>query len=653
MGDSELHVAKLNHALGSLDLPLFSRWGKELAERFETGRKLLVAGNGGSAAQAQHLTAELIGRFGQERRPLSAVALHSDTSTITAAGNDFGFDEIFARQVMAHGLPGDVLLLLSTSGQSSNLLRAAHVARERGVAVWAITGPGPHPLGAVCDEYTAVVAETAATIQECHLVAINLICANVEASVGVKREPLRRRPSNQKRLVVVGDVLLDRDIIGSVERISPEAPVPVVGALRETLKCGGAGLTAVLAATKGYRVTLISALSLDEDAATVRELLEEAGVVFIDLRTTSPTAVKTRVRAGTQTLLMLDRAAPPTKPGGLTATGRKAILTADSVVVSDYGRGIAAAKDIRAVLSNITGRIPIVWDPHPRGPAPVPGVTLVTPNDSEARSLLLENDHTVVDSDAGLARALRRQWKVGGVVITKGAAGAVYIGAEESPPLVVPTPKIFAEDTCGAGDLFAATAASLLGSGALASEAVVGAVAAASDHVAPRISQSYSGDFRESAFETADRVRAAGGTVVATGGCFDLLHRGHIAMLQQARRLGDCLIVCLNGNASVTRLKGKGRPVVPVEDRMAIISALTWVDGVVVFDEDTPTEVIKRLRPHIWVKGGDYAIGDLPERETVEAHGGELVLVPYLDGRSSTSLIESAVRRRDQQARPQ
>jgi rfaE bifunctional protein nucleotidyltransferase chain/domain len=144
----------------------------------------------------------------------------------------------------------------------------------------------------------------------------------------------------------------------------------------------------------------------------------------------------------------------------------------------------------------------------------------------------------------------------------------------------------------------------------------------------------------------AERVRRAGGTVVATGGCFDLLHRGHIMLLEHARRLGDCLIVCLNSDASVRRRKGEGRPVVTEEDRAAVLRALGCVDAVTTFEEDTPVEILSRLRPDIWVKGGDYAIGDLAELGVVEESGGQVVLVPYLDGRSTTSLIERAVRSR-------
>ncbi len=173
-------------------------WGRLLATCLDGGR-LLVAGNGGSAAEAQHLTAELVGRFESERRPLSAIVLHGDTSTVTAVGNDYGGDEVFARQVEAHGRPGDVVLLLSTSGRSSNILEAARRATGAGLTVWAMTGPTPNPLAALADRVLAVPASSTSSIQEGHLVAIHALCAAVERHLA---------PSAADRLDLEHDSLL-------------------------------------------------------------------------------------------------------------------------------------------------------------------------------------------------------------------------------------------------------------------------------------------------------------------------------------------------------------------------------------------------------------------------------------------------------------
>jgi phosphoheptose isomerase len=189
-------VAELRDCLAELDVDTVEAWGRSLARRLTAGGRLLAAGNGGSAAEAQHLTAELVGRYRADRVPLSAVALHAETSSVTAIANDYGYDEVFARQVAAHGRPGDVLVLLSTSGNSPSCVAAAVRARELGLAVWAMTGPRPNPLADVCDRVLAVGGAGSggagsagsvrtATVQEVHLVAVHVLCAAVDTALGV------------------------------------------------------------------------------------------------------------------------------------------------------------------------------------------------------------------------------------------------------------------------------------------------------------------------------------------------------------------------------------------------------------------------------------------------------------------------------------
>jgi D-sedoheptulose 7-phosphate isomerase len=189
-------------------------WGERLADVLRRGGRLLTCGNGGSAAEAQHLAAELVGRFQSERRPFSAIALPADTASLTAIGNDYDFDQVFARQVVAHGRTGDVLMLMSTSGMSTNVLTAANAARAYGITTWALTGRGPNPLASACDDAVAVPADQTATVQEVHLLAVHLLCAAVDQAldvcvpsgpVSVEREPrtasrpaaLARRPADQ------------------------------------------------------------------------------------------------------------------------------------------------------------------------------------------------------------------------------------------------------------------------------------------------------------------------------------------------------------------------------------------------------------------------------------------------------------------------
>lgn len=178
------HVAALLEALPRLDTDVLDRWGTQLADVLVGGGRLLSAGNGGSAAQVQHLTAELVGRYRDDRPALSAIALHAETSAVTAISNDYGYDAVFARQVQAHGRPGDVFLGMSTSGRSRNVLAAMEAARAGGLTVWAFTGPGPNPMTEAADEAVAVDAPATATVQEVHQVALHLLCAAVDLQVG-------------------------------------------------------------------------------------------------------------------------------------------------------------------------------------------------------------------------------------------------------------------------------------------------------------------------------------------------------------------------------------------------------------------------------------------------------------------------------------
>ncbi|SCL24514.1 phosphoheptose isomerase [Micromonospora rhizosphaerae] len=192
---------------------LLARWGAELAHRLATGGRLLVAGNGGSAAEAQHLTAELVGKLRDDREPLSAIALHAETSALTAIGNDYGYHEVFARQVRAHGRADDILLLMSTSGTSTNLLTAAHAGRDTGLRCWAFTGPAPNPLAEACQETLAIDSPDRQVVQELHLVAVHVLCEYVERMLPaalVARQPVptgetRSGPVRTGVEVVLGD----------------------------------------------------------------------------------------------------------------------------------------------------------------------------------------------------------------------------------------------------------------------------------------------------------------------------------------------------------------------------------------------------------------------------------------------------------------
>jgi D-beta-D-heptose 7-phosphate kinase/D-beta-D-heptose 1-phosphate adenosyltransferase len=463
-------------------------------------------------------------------------------------------------------------------------------------------------------------------------------------------------------LVIVGDTLLDRDVHGEVSRLCPDAPVPVLDERHTTDRPGGAGLAALLAASWGLDVVLVTALADDAGGATLRGLLTAAGVRVYALPLPGATVEKIRLRAGGQTLLRVDRGGTAQQPGEPPAAALDIIARAGGILVSDYGRGVARQPALRGAVETAAPSTPVVWDPHPRGPVAVTGVRLLTPNEAELRRFADGADgESRLSALATGADVLRARSRAGAVAVTMGADGALLCLAGGTP-LVVAASEVTvggAVDTCGAGDSFAAAAAGALARGELVSTAVQEAVHRASAYVASggaaglaarpngdaAADPDPAADGHRAAAEVVAQVRSRGGTVVATGGCFDLLHVGHLATLRAARQLGDCLIVCLNSDRSVAGLKGPGRPLTSQADRSRLLAALNCVDAVVIFDEPTPHAVLSRLRPDIWVKGGDYAGeagGDLPEAELVRGWGGQTVIVPYLDGRSTTRTIAAA-----------
>ncbi len=471
-------------------------------------------------------------------------------------------------------------------------------------------------------------------------------------------------------LVVIGDTLLDVDLEGTAERLAPDAAVPVVDCHRERHRAGGAGLAALLAAgMPGGDVVLVTALGEDGNGARLRDLLgRHVEVVRMPLRGGTP--CKIRVSASGRPIVRLDAGDGRACPSSLGAAPERALRSAGSILVADYGRGVTAHREVRAALARLPGSVPLVWDPHPKGEPPVPTTRLATPNEREARGFAepfrarVAGRRAVDAPEATLGRAahdactLSRAWGTA-VAVTLGARGAL-LSVGDDVPFMAPAPAAANSappDACGAGDCFAAAAVQAIRAGGLLTEAVTEAVRLASEFVARGGASAGPGltvppepgtpagqpPPAGSAWDVVAGVRGSGGRIVAAGGCFDLLHAGHVRLLQQARRLGDCLVVCLNSDASVRELKGPGRPLVQAPDRARVLAALECVDAVIVFDEPTPAAVLERLRPDVWVKGGDYACGDLAEAPVVRRHGGEVVLLPYT-GRHSTSRIVAAAR---------
>jgi rfaE bifunctional protein nucleotidyltransferase chain/domain/rfaE bifunctional protein kinase chain/domain len=469
-------------------------------------------------------------------------------------------------------------------------------------------------------------------------------------SAGTGAGPGGRVAAARLRIAVVGDALLDVDVAGTSERLSPDAPVPVVDVRTDDRRAGGAGLVATMLAKDGHDVTLVTVLGDDDHADEIRALLPDVRIVAGPSGVATP--VKTRVRVGEHALVRIDEGCDTPPVPSVTAEMTAVLDDVDAVVVADYGRGVAAAPDLREAIARATATTPVVWDPHPKGAAPVPGITVATPNADEAhRFTELDGDGVPFATDA--AAALVDAWDVGAVAVTLGDRGAL-VGRRTPDGLdtrFLPAPSVTAGDPCGAGDRLAAGVAVALAGGADVPDAVAAGVADASAYLAAGGVASLLADAvpdpvavpgaDRDALRVVHRVRSNGGTVVATGGCFDLLHAGHARTLSAARALGDCLVVCLNSDDSVRQLKGPERPIMTQDDRVELLLALDCVDAVVVFDETTPDEALRRFRPDVWAKGGDYTAAELPESRTLAEWGGRVVTVPFHPGRSTTRLASA------------
>ena len=462
------------------------------------------------------------------------------------------------------------------------------------------------------------------------------------------------------RVVVLGDSVLDQWLTGPSRRLSREAPVPVVEVDHTRGSPGAAANTAANLAALGARTELVSVLGDDADAATVRELLAAYGVGTDGVVTdpTRPTAAKRRVLADDALVARFDTTsrAPLSSSSrdALHAALRRAVDGADAVVVCDYDGG--ALDGVVELLGRSGERsFRLVVDAHdPARWAPArPDV--VTPNAGEVATLLGRSlgDDRVASAEAA-GPELRERSGAAAVVVTLDRDGALLLPEDRTPAhrtFARPAPEA---NTCGAGDTFTAALVLALAAGTPAATAVELAQAAADVVVGrPGTSVCGTGELAErvaaaegplldatSLAAIVDEQRVAGRRVVFTNGCFDVVHRGHVASLNQAKRLGDVLIVALNSDDSVARLKGPSRPVNPLADRAAVIGALSCVDHVTVFDDDTPAELLELLRPDVYAKGGDYTPEMLRESATVGAYGGRVVILDYLPDRSTSAIVE-------------
>ena len=470
-----------------------------------------------------------------------------------------------------------------------------------------------------------------------------------------------------QRLVVVGDVMLDKYIWGDVERISPEAPVPVVRANHRSEQPGGAANVAMNLAGLGSQVTVVGFTGDDSDSASLRHHLEHAGVktAFVSVPQI-PTISKLRILSGSQQMLRVDSeskaALPPEAYEALLEQIEETIRGSAALVLSDYAKGVLSERVCRESITAAKRlNIPVFVDPKTFDFRRYRGATTICPNLHELELAVrgrASSDR--LDDLLSAGAALIREADLAYLVVTLGEKGIALLREDSRSIAPATAREVF--DVSGAGDTVIAVLA-LCVAGQLPIESAIRLANVAAGVVVSKVGtvpiQKYellaalSADIAVQAEEKilplerlAGRVaawRSAGHKVVFTNGCFDLLHIGHITLLERARHEGDRLIVGINSDTSVSRLKGPTRPIVGERERAQVLAALAAVDAVVIFDEETPLRQIEVLRPDVIVKGGDYVEDTVVGAKQVRSWGGKVKIVPTVEGFSTSKLIEKTM----------
>jgi D-beta-D-heptose 7-phosphate kinase/D-beta-D-heptose 1-phosphate adenosyltransferase len=457
-------------------------------------------------------------------------------------------------------------------------------------------------------------------------------------------------------ITVIGDVMLDRFWSGASRRVSPEAPVPVVNVSGQEDRAGGAGNVAVNLAELGVTVSLVGLCGDDEHARALRSCVESAGVRWNVMPCKADTIVKLRVLSRNQQLLRMDfeETLAPYANDLFLRYAQQHLADADLVILSDYAKGTLELVQPLLAYCREAGKRTLV-DPKGTDFERYRGATLMTPNLSELEAVVgpCDTDEALVEK----AGNLRATLELDAILVTRSEAGMTLIERDgPAQHLTASAQEVF--DVTGAGDTVIAVMAGGLSAGLSMADAARYANHAAGVVVAKLGTASVTPEELEHAISDRDldsfdrrpsedevlsrlaKCRAAGQRIVMTNGCFDLLHPGHIRYLQQAAKLGDLLIVAVNDDDSVRRLKGAGRPVNTVEDRMAVLAALEAVDFVLPFSEDTPERLIDLVAPDTLVKGGDYTVEQIAGHESVLARGGDVIILDFVPGHSTTEMIE-------------
>ncbi|HEX3941679.1 MAG TPA: bifunctional D-glycero-beta-D-manno-heptose-7-phosphate kinase/D-glycero-beta-D-manno-heptose 1-phosphate adenylyltransferase HldE [Acidobacteriaceae bacterium] len=470
---------------------------------------------------------------------------------------------------------------------------------------------------------------------------------------------------DRAHVLVIGDVMLDKYLWGEVERISPEAPVPVVRTGHRSEQPGGAGNVAMNLAGLGSQVTLLGFAGGDSDQEALESLLRSAGIACRLIATAgAPTTAKLRILGGNQQMLRLDTESSGPRPAAaydqILSAFEGALPSAGVVILSDYSKGVLSESLCRSLIQKArAASIPVLVDPKSRSFERYRGATTVCPNLNElalAAGLPTHDMEAVLSAGQAMIPALGLDY----LTVTLSDKGIAVLYPDRRVLLPAVARKVF--DVSGAGDTAIATLALGL-AGRLPIEdasrlanlaagivvAKVGTVPVQKHELVGALSEEiglHAGEkvlSREQLMARVAAWRAAGQRIVFTNGCFDILHIGHIALLSEARLQGDKLIVGINSDASVQRLKGPSRPMVPQNERAQMLAALTAVDSVVVFGEDTPLSLIEAVRPDVLVKGGDYTEATIVGASEVRSWGGAVRIIPVIEGISTSKIIAKAI----------
>ncbi|MFN0205581.1 MAG: D-glycero-beta-D-manno-heptose-7-phosphate kinase [Planctomycetota bacterium] len=473
------------------------------------------------------------------------------------------------------------------------------------------------------------------------------------------------------RILILGDLILDEYVLGDVSRISPEAPIPVLDVRREDHKIGGAGNVAANVVSMGGRAGVLGAIGNDRAGDDLKGLLKTSGIDISPVITDPKrrTTIKSRHMAGPQQLVRVDREdRGPLSPEAATHAVnyvKKFATEYQLIIISDYGKGLLSHELLDAAIRSARAAgVRVLVDPKGSDYSRYRGASIVTPNRAEAE---LATGSSIRNTAAGTPRIedlvtagekLLELCELEAAIITLGKDGVFFLTKQERVPHIIPTHARQVYDVTGAGDTVIAHLGTHLADGANIEESVrlanvaAGIVVAKLGTATVRREELLDAlDVREPrrgklmyTKDALDRLvtelKAEGRSIVFTNGVFDILHAGHVRYLRDAKASGDFLIVGVNDDASVRRIKGENRPINTIGDRMAVLAGLEMVDGVVAFDEDTPLAIIERITPNVLVKGQDWADKGVVGREWVESHGGRVLLMKLEEGRSTTNTIQ-------------